>query len=354
MKLRALLRREGGSDAPVADLDTEAMWDEINDLSAAYRESRDPDLARRILRLRHEAGIRLIDEPPAEPAYADPAFNQLPDGAVVTEVGSDQVTPELVRAGILRGGCVIVRGMVDDDAIARLTAGIDRAFAAREPYLAGNPTGDPFYEELEPTLRFDFTGERSFLNAGGGGVWAADSPPAFFDTLDAFERSGITRVVAGYLGEPPTMSVNKSVLRKVEPTLFERPTEIHGSKPSAWHQDGAFLKDVRALNVWLALSRCGDVAPGLDIVPRRLDRIVPTGTDGAVFQWSVAQSLARKEAGEFGIQRPIFEAGDVLFFDELFLHTTAAEPDMPNTRYAVEAWFFGSSGFPERYAPLAP
>ena len=110
---------------------------------------------------------------------------------------------------------------------------------------------------------------------------------------------------------------------------------------------------MRALNVWLSLSRCGDVAPGLDIVPRRLDGIVPTGTEGAVFDWSASQAVAEEAAGEVGILRPIFEPGDVLLFDELFLHATAAEPEMQSMRYAVESWFFGPSSFPPKYVPLA-
>jgi hypothetical protein len=63
--------------------------------------------------------------------------------------------------------------------------------------------------------------------------------------------------------------------------------------------------------------------------------------------------MAEEVSAEVGIVRPIFEPGDVLLFDELFLHSTAAEPDMPNPRYAVESWFFGPSGFPRQYAPLA-
>jgi hypothetical protein len=50
--------------------------------------------------------------------------------------------------------------------------------------------------------------------------------------------------------------------------------------------------------------------------------------------------------------RPIFEPGDALFFDELFLHQTASDPAMPNPRYAIESWFFAPSGFPGDYAPL--
>jgi hypothetical protein len=101
------------------------------------------------------------------------------------------------------------------------------------------------------------------------------------------------------------------------------------------------------------LSRCGDEAPGLDIVPRRLDRIVPTGTAGAAFDWSVSQTIAEGVSEGVGIVRPVFEPGDILLFDEMFLHSTAAEPGMPNSRYAVESWFFAPSGFPRQYAPLA-
>ena len=63
--------------------------------------------------------------------------------------------------------------------------------------------------------------------------------------------------------------------------------------------------------------------------------------------------MAEKCAGEVGIKRPIFEPGDVMLFDELFLHSTAADPGMTETRYAIETWFFGPSAFPDEYTPLA-
>ncbi len=91
----------------------------------------------------------------------------------------------------------------------------------------------------------------------------------------------------------------------------------------------------------------------MDVVPRRLDQIAPTGTDGALFDWSVSQAVAEELAGEAGIMRPIFEPGDVLFFDDLFLHKTAADPQMPNPRYAIESWFFGPSGYPPDYTPVS-
>ncbi len=115
--------------------------------------------------------------------------------------------------------------------------------------------------------------------------------------------------------------------------------------PGAWHQDGSFMGDVRSLNLWLSLSRCGDVAPGLDLVPRRLSELVPTQTDEALLAIQVRSRRPRRPPAKRVI-RPIFEPGDALLFDELFLHQTGSDPAMPKPRYAIESWFFGALGLP--------
>lgn len=338
----------------------EKLLQEIDDLSQAQPAG--PDLARRILGLRHQAGLKLTQrrgtEPGERPEYPAPAFDQLRNGSELPEVPRDELTPELLRAAILRNGSLLVRGLIQEDDVSRLVDAIDRAWEAREAHASGGSTQGAYYEEFEPDPRFDLALHRGTINRSGSGLMAADSPPATLEVLDSFERAGLGRLAAGYLGERPVISVNKYLLRKVSPELLDEAFEqafggTRGSNPSRWHQDGAFLGDVRALNVWLSLSRCGDMAPGLDIVPRRLDHIVPTGTEGALFDWSVSQQLAEDAAGELGIRRPIFEPGDALLFDELLLHSTAVEPGMTSMRYAVETWFFGPSGFPPDYAPLS-
>jgi hypothetical protein len=107
---------------------------------------------------------------------------------------------------------------------------------------------------------------------------------------------------------------------------------------------------VRALNLWVSLSDCGADAPGLDLVPRRLDGYVATGAE---LDWTVSDPEARRAAGEAGVLRPIFKPGDAMFFDELFLHKTGSDPAMSKPRFAIESWFFGASKFPGEYAPLA-
>jgi hypothetical protein len=257
-------------------------------------------------------------------------------GEGIAEVEAAALTPGLVRAAILRDGALIVRGAIPRDEALAFADNVATAVAAREAH-GGEPG---YYEEFEPGPPIDLWEERKWVTAGG--LWAVDSPKLLFDMFDAFERSGLTEVINGYLNERPGITVQKCTMRKVDPDSM-----------SAWHQDGAFLGNVRALNVWAALSRCGDVAPGMDFVPRRLDEIVPAGTEGAIFEWSVAPDVVEQVAGDDGIVRPIFDPGDVILFDEMNLHSTAADPSMPNPRYAIESWFFGLSGFPADYVPIA-
>jgi hypothetical protein len=160
--------------------------------------------------------------------------------------------------------------------------------------------------------------------------------------FEMFDEAGLPSLVSRYLGERALISVHKTTLRKADPSV-----------PGAWHQDGFFMGPVRSLNLWLSLSRCGDEAPGLDIVPRRLDYLVTTATEEAALDYTISQRKAEEAAAGIPIIRPIFEPGDALFFDELFLHQTGSDPSMPGPRFAIENWFFGGSAFPAEYAPLA-
>jgi hypothetical protein len=256
------------------------------------------------------------------------------------ELDPDDLTPARLRAGILRDGCVLVRGLVGREEALRLADNIDRCFRECDRALAGGSPADGYYEPFEPAEGFEIN-TRPWVREGGG-VLAMDSPRLMFEMLELFDATGLPRLVAGYLGEPPLLSARKTTLRRAEP-------EVVG----AWHQDGSFMGDVHTLNLWLSLSRCGDVAPGLDLVPRRLQDLVPTGTEGTFLRDQVSQAVAEEAAGEPGIIRPIFEPGDALLFDELFLHKTGSDPSMPKPRFAIESWFFGGSAFPSEYAPIA-
>jgi hypothetical protein len=333
---RLKLRRH--RDAEDFEGSTDELLDEIARLSERNREEADPATEREVLRLRHLAGIRLMDDAAADPAFPAPAFDRLPEADGLPEIAPTDLDPALLRAGILRDSCLLVRGLVPRDAAEAFADSIERSFGERE---RGEGAAPGWYEEFEPDPRFNPIDNRPWIKEGGG-VLAIDSPLLSFEMRELLVSANITELVAGYLGEPPLISVEKTTLRKAEPTVG-----------GAWHQDGAFMGKVRSLNLWLALSRCGDVAPGLDIVPRRLEEFAPTGTDEAVLSYQVSQTKALAAAGDVAIVRPLFEPGDALFFDEKCLHQTASDPSMPNPRFAIENWFFGGSAFPGEFAPVA-
>ncbi|MGI9184456.1 MAG: hypothetical protein DLM59_17845 [Pseudonocardiales bacterium] len=315
---------------------------EIATLTQRNQAQRSSEVEQRLLELRHDLGRRRIAAGAGTPAQAPPDAENLPPFAgELPEVSAADITPELLRAGILRDGCLLVRGLIERQTALQFAAEIDRAFAEREQQDAGGRAADGYYQEFEPHPESGEPIAREWIKMGGG-VLAVDSPMLAFKMFELFDGSGLPELVRGYLGEPPLISAQKTTLRQAAPSV-----------PGAWHQDGAFMGEVRALNLWLSLSRCGDVSPGLDIVPRRLDQFVSTGTDEAMLDYQVSQKAAEAAAGDRPIVRPIFEPGDAVFFDDLCLHKTGSDPSMPNPRYAIENWFFGGSAFPGEYAPIA-
>ena len=314
----------------------------IESLTEVNRAGRTLEVERELRRLRNLAGLRLMADAPESPSYAQPG-GELPEPggqSRIPELTPDQLTSDLLRASILEYGCLLVRGLIPSDAAERIAAGVDRAFDVRLRLPEGESDPEGFYDEMEPEPPNEIEG-RAWVQEGGG-VLAVDSPRLFFEMVEGFRAAGLETLISDYLGERPAISAQKCTLRKAMP-------DVKG----AWHQDGRFLGDVRSLNVWLSLSRCGDVAPSMDVVPRRLDDYAPAGTEGTVLDYQVAQAVAERMAGEAGIVRPIFDPGDALLFDHLFLHQTGSDPSMPNPRYAVESWFFGPSGFPTEYVPIA-
>jgi hypothetical protein len=331
---------------------TKKMFQQLGELTEANRGQPDRSTERRLLRLRHRAFQHLETAPQPEPAgngFDTPQF-ETPQG--IPEIQAADLTAELARAAILAHGAVHVRGLFPHHQVESLRGGIDRTFAANESFGAAQESGDledwersddaSWYHPFKPLPGYTLGGGRNW-GKNNSSIWAADSPRLMFELIDAFERRGISKLIGEYLGERPAISMNKTVLRRVSPR----------GGGADWHQDGAFLgKDIRSLNVWLALTRCGDDAPGMDIVARRLDDIVPTGGEGANFDWSVGHADAERAAGEAGIVRPVFEPGDALLFDHLMLHRTASEPTMSGTRYAIETWFFAPSVYPTGQVPL--
>jgi hypothetical protein len=310
----------------------------------ANRDQPTLETERRLLALRHQAGIRMLHTAPLDPIHPEPAELSSGHGAAASLpwFGAAILTPELIRTGILTHGCLLVRGLLaPGDAIA-FAEQIERAFAERERHDHGERCDPRYYSEFDPDPAYGEPLGRGWIKQGGG-LLAIDSPRLSFELHELLATAGALTLASGYLGEPALVTAQKTTLRKAEPQVA-----------GGWHQDGKFMGDVRALNLWVALSRCGDEAPGLDIVPRRFESHVTAFTDDAPLDYVVSQRVAEEAAGEAGIVRPLFDPGDAIFFDELLLHKTGSDPSMPKPRFAIENWFFGGSSFPTEYAPLIP
>ena len=301
----------------------------IATLTSSNRLHRDARIERLLVDLRYRA-FGEEQWPTERPVWPERVDNLFP-GALIPEINAEDLTADRLRSAIANHGSLLVRGLVPTDRVDLLVDDIERVFADFSGDSATSSAEGPWFEPFpyEPQAT-----ERKFRREAGG-VLAVDSPRAMFDVIETFEMAGIEKVASDYFGERPALLAKKWTLRRV-------PADARGSQ---WHQDGAFMgKNIRSLNVWLALSHCGDDAPGLDVVGRRLDRIVETGTDGAFLHWTVGPGAVER-AAEGTVVRPIFEPGDALLFDHMNLHCTAADAGMTRERYAIEAWLFAPSTY---------
>jgi hypothetical protein len=333
---------QGALDRAEALVDDGRPFDAIAVLTTANRANPDPRIEQRLIRLRHDA-FAGIDKHGGEAEWPPRTPDVFGDGAGLPEVSSHELDAASLRSGILRHGALVVRNLITDARAGQLIEDIDRAFTAYDANHEGMPDAEtaPWYLPFEPTFGASLGPVRELVH-NGGGVLTVESPRSAAHVIDAFDEIALAESLGGFLGDRPVLSGRKWTLRRVPP-----------DSTTSWHQDGAFLgHDIRAVNVWLALSACGDDAPSLDVVPRRFDEILPSGTEGAIFTSSVGEPVVARAAEHAPIQRPIFAAGDALLFDELFLHRTGVAAGMTRSRYAIESWFFAASHFPGNHIPI--
>lgn len=336
--------RGGGAEKALADIAHQVAAGKIRDaLDLAVDRSlllNDTRLADETMRLRHMMFTPTAPRPDWPPVFPD-RFSR----AGVPEIDASKLSGEALGSGIQHHGALIVRGLAKAPEISTLRASIDTAMKKASRFRGdktsrGNST---WYLRCADTLDHYVNHARFFTEAGGEAILAGDSPRMFAALVDLYERSGVFDAVTGYLGERPALSLAKTVLRRVP-----------AATGTNWHQDGAFLgADIRVVNTWIALTDCGEDAPGLDLVGQRLPKVLETGTNGAAFDWSVGPGTVTNEGLDKDIVSPRFAAGDAIMFDQLFLHRTGIRKGMTKSRYAIEAWMFAPSTFPAETYSLA-
>ncbi|MFP5256341.1 MAG: phytanoyl-CoA dioxygenase family protein [Acidimicrobiia bacterium] len=310
----------------------------VEALHALYQSHPDARVAQRLVELRHAAFPELPKDPgrPEWPAtFADP----FPGEEGIPAVGPAELTGSTLGGAITHHGCLRVDGLVDSATAERLCDRIEQAFTARERLADGEPVDSaaPWFVPYAPgRAKAEGFGRDLFVRV-------IDAPEAMCDLVDVFASTGVRQVVTEYLGERPAMIANKWVMRR----------SPSGVLLGDFHQDGAFLGEgIRTVDCWIALSHCGPGTgrPAMDVVPRRLDGIIPPG-EGAAFDWSLSEQTVRDALPGAPVLSPVFRPGDALFFDERLPHRTSVGTEL-GTRYAIESWFVAPSSYPDKHLPV--
>lgn len=326
-----------GMDERTPDLAGSHLFAEIEALSRKNRSNLDSDVERELLRLRHEGFLALGAG--ARPEVRVPTASAPKvaiDPTVGLAVAHSLPGAEVVRSTILEHGSLVVRGLLGPTGVSRLQGAVEMTLEARGRALSGSEpkNSSPWYAEF---ARLSDNGARAFTESSG--ALAVDSPRGVFQLLETFREAGVDRLAAEYLGGPPILSAEKSVFRRVAPSTY-----------ATWHQDGAFLgENIRTLDVWIALSHCGKTAPSLEILPRRVSRVLPTG---AFFSWDLDEKEIEKAFPGYTTVLAEFEPGDAILFDQLCVHRSGHAPGMTEPRLAIECWLFAANSVPQDYTGL--
>ncbi|MEM9043258.1 MAG: hypothetical protein AAGC81_01080 [Pseudomonadota bacterium] len=267
-----------------------------------------------------------------------------PEPGMLPELCLRDLTITNLQSAMYHHGALIIRNLFDPRLAHEYRKKIDEVFAAANELAAEVGDGAPDERPARSKGRYLPLGKKSGMSrpahfaflGKSGAVETFLSPKVSHELLDSFEALGLRGLLQSYFRDEACLSFQKSVLRRAEP--LENPAE--------WHQDGAFMTPgIQSLNLWISLTECGagTEAPGMDLIPRRLSSILPTGTNNAVFNWSVSGKTVAEEFPELEPARPYFGAGDAVFFDHYNLHATSSGPEFTQPRYAIETWFFSKS-----------
>lgn len=320
---------------------------QVTEMADRYRDGGQIGDLVRLRDLRVRAGQRISDEiltgwagdeEEIPPQLFESESSDLP------EIDVRELSIEALRSAMHHNGALIVRNFFSPREAFDYQREIEGVIEAAREHHEFEVNGEPEVRSTNSKARFlplkkpaseERGGSHAFLGKSGA-IETFLSPRVSAKLLDSFENQGLRGLLQAYFQDEPCLSFKKSVLRRSEPLKH----------PAEWHQDGAFMnKGIQSLNLWISLTDCGDgtESPGMDLIPRRLTSVLPTGTNGAIFDWSVSGATVVEAFPDTTPARPFFAAGDAVFFDHFNLHATSSSPAFTQPRYAIETWFFSKS-----------
>ncbi len=285
------------------------------------------------------------------PVAPENLFDLGPHG--IPEVDIHELTSDAVISAMHHYGAIIVRNFFEPARALRFQKDIDEVMDSAKAFAEATQDGGPddrsttqksYFMPLTKEAGLDRETAHVFLNDSGS-IETFLSPLVSHNLFDSFERVGLREILQRYFQDEPCVSYQKCVLRRATPLKHK----------AEWHQDGAFMnKNIQSLNVWVALTDCGEgtESPGMDLIPKRLTKVLKPGTNGAIFNWSISCATVAATFPDIKPVRPYFGAGDALFFDHFNLHATSSDPGYTQPRYAIETWFFSKSHCATNQTPV--
>jgi len=195
-------------------------------------------------------------------------------------------------------------------------------------------------------------GQRYLANASSLNLAAAFGAEHSLAGLEAVLTVSFRTLVELTLGGPAVWDLDQAWLRR-QYALKDYPPR---HAPHTWHQDGALGFDFAApganepgpdallpmVTCWLPLNPCGRDAPGLELIARRVTRLLPV--------IALRDEYLRATFPLEAFWRPVLKPGDALLFEGGTLHRTFVTPEMASDRTSIEFRFFRADGIPARLA----
>jgi len=218
---------------------------------------------------------------------------------------------------------------------------------------------DLHYARIESLVRQEGTeavqrqlpvGQRYLPHVSSFGIGAVYGPDGSHQIIHALGTNSVRDLIEQELGGAVVCDLDQAWVRRQYPA-HRRPK---GHMPHFGHQDGALLYPfdptgasapapdglLKMVTCWLALTPCGQNAPGLELVRQRLDTL------SAPASLTDDQIRTRFPADSFW--KPVLEAGDLLLFSGGTLHRTHVDACMGEDRTSIELRFFPAQAIPGR------
>ncbi|MEJ7585132.1 MAG: phytanoyl-CoA dioxygenase family protein [Acidimicrobiales bacterium] len=319
----------------------------IDVLSDANRDLGSPAIEERLVVLRRQAFAEVRGS--RGRASWPPTFEDPFEGSEgVVETSAQHLSVEVLGGAVQHHGCLLVRELMSQPSVDRLVHAVERSSEAQQAWHQGAPLSQttPWYVPMPSDRPGNHADAKRGLPLDLNRVCLADSPRAMFEVVEAFRQSGIDRLVTGYLGDRPVMTEKKWLLwrmdRRADVFAFHQEASVFNSGDDGL-PSGKEPIPLRALNVWIALSHCGQTSPGFQFYPRRMSHVVEPDQ-----LFGLKADTLEGVTGGTAVAAPIYAPGDAVLFDEFLLHRTKSDASMADVRYSLESWMFAPSGHPER------